>query len=210
MMSGVNGSLHGINLYAYCFNNPVMLTDSEGNWPEWFEKAKENVQNWINENIVEVIATISETITEFVDDLKEDKNNYDSQNELESAVYNANYFSSYKGAFVLKTPFKASFSFGFIGLSRVQQNSTTLNHEYGHYKQFENVGFGNYFTDIAIPSVTANILHRVGKLQYDYYTSPWESEADMLGGINNRARIHPTSWEDGGYNSYFDLIKMFF
>ena len=207
MMSGVNGSLKGFNLYAYCFNNPVMMTDSEGNWPDWFEKTKENVQNWFNENIVKVVAPLCETVTKFVADLREDKNNYDSQNELESVVYEANYFSSYKGAFVLKTSFKASFSFGFIGLSRAQQNSTTLNHEYGHYKQFKNLECWNYFTDIAIPSITANVLHRLGKLQYDYYTSPWESEADALGGVNNRARIHENSWEDGGYNSYFDLIK---
>ena len=35
MMSGVNGSLDGFNLYAYCFNNPVNMTDSSGNWPSW-------------------------------------------------------------------------------------------------------------------------------------------------------------------------------
>ena len=34
-MSGVNGSLHGFNLYAYCFNNPISYTDSQGNWPQW-------------------------------------------------------------------------------------------------------------------------------------------------------------------------------
>lgn len=34
-MSGVSTSLDGFNLYAYCFNNPVMMTDGEGNWPRW-------------------------------------------------------------------------------------------------------------------------------------------------------------------------------
>ena len=34
-MSGANGSLHGNNLYSYCFNNPVIMIDSSGNWPEW-------------------------------------------------------------------------------------------------------------------------------------------------------------------------------
>ena len=32
-MSGASGSLHGANLYVYCFNNPVNLTDDNGNWP---------------------------------------------------------------------------------------------------------------------------------------------------------------------------------
>ena len=35
VMSGTNGSLQGFNLYVYCFNNPVNLTDSSGNWPRW-------------------------------------------------------------------------------------------------------------------------------------------------------------------------------
>ena len=34
-MAGNAGSLQGYNLFAYCFNNPVNLTDSEGNWPKW-------------------------------------------------------------------------------------------------------------------------------------------------------------------------------
>ncbi len=38
-MSGANGSLQGYNLFAYCFNNPVNMTDFEGNWPKWIETA---------------------------------------------------------------------------------------------------------------------------------------------------------------------------
>ena len=37
LMSGTNGSLHGFNLYVYCFNNPISYTDSEGNWPKLTE-----------------------------------------------------------------------------------------------------------------------------------------------------------------------------
>lgn len=32
-------STHGYNLFAYCFNNPVNMGDSSGNWPKWMEKA---------------------------------------------------------------------------------------------------------------------------------------------------------------------------
>ncbi len=38
VMSGVGGDLRGYNLYAYCFNNPVMYSDHTGNWPSWLTK----------------------------------------------------------------------------------------------------------------------------------------------------------------------------
>lgn len=34
-MSGIGNSVLGNNQFAYCFNNPVNLTDSAGNWPSW-------------------------------------------------------------------------------------------------------------------------------------------------------------------------------
>ncbi len=37
VMSGADGSLQGANLFAYCFNNPVNLDDSDGNWPNWLK-----------------------------------------------------------------------------------------------------------------------------------------------------------------------------
>ena len=44
-MSGVNGTLHGYNLYVYCFNNPISYTDSSGNWPKWIE----DIVDWIED-----------------------------------------------------------------------------------------------------------------------------------------------------------------
>ncbi len=34
-LAGVGGDVQGYNLFAYCFNNPVMYSDSSGNWPVW-------------------------------------------------------------------------------------------------------------------------------------------------------------------------------
>ena len=40
------------------------------------------------------------------------------------------------------------------------------------------------------------------------HSSPWEAEADALGGVK---RAHDnTPWPDGVYNSYWDLLEMFF
>ena len=76
----------------------------------------------------------------------------------------------------------ASFSFGFIGLSKKQQNADTLKHEYGHKLQMNNLGVLNYVFDVAIPSITINLLDKTGKLTYDYYSYPREKEANTLGG----------------------------
>lgn len=29
------GKVQGCNMFQYCFNNPVMMTDPNGNWPNW-------------------------------------------------------------------------------------------------------------------------------------------------------------------------------
>ncbi len=37
-MASVSDSVHGFNLFAYCFDNPINNSDSEGNWPSWATK----------------------------------------------------------------------------------------------------------------------------------------------------------------------------
>lgn len=35
VISGVGGDLRGYNQFAYCFNNPINMTDNSGSWPRW-------------------------------------------------------------------------------------------------------------------------------------------------------------------------------
>jgi len=35
VIAGNVGTLQGYNLYAYCFNNPINMTDASGNWPSF-------------------------------------------------------------------------------------------------------------------------------------------------------------------------------
>ena len=37
-LSGVGGDILGYNLFSYCFNNPVNMSDPSGNWPSWATK----------------------------------------------------------------------------------------------------------------------------------------------------------------------------
>ena len=51
------GTVLGYNMYSYCFNNPVNMSDSQGNWPEWVEAVSKVVVG------VSVVATTALVIT---------------------------------------------------------------------------------------------------------------------------------------------------
>ena len=38
VVSGVGGEILGYNMFAYCLNNPVNMSDDNGNWPKWATK----------------------------------------------------------------------------------------------------------------------------------------------------------------------------
>lgn len=140
--------------------------------------------------------------------LREDIKNYDRHNAEERPVLDAHFFSRYKGTIVLKLPkSRSAASFGVIFMGRDIRDTRMPRHEYGHRIQLKNMGLARYTRKIAVPSLTANILDRLGKLPYDYYGSPWEAEADELGGVIRRADNTP--WPEEAYSSYSDLLKLF-
>ncbi len=51
----VGGNVMGYNLFMYCFNNPINLTDNDGNWPQWVKKAANFVYNKIVKPVTKVV-----------------------------------------------------------------------------------------------------------------------------------------------------------
>lgn len=37
-LADIGGDIRGYNLFAYCMNNPVNMSDPDGNWPKWATK----------------------------------------------------------------------------------------------------------------------------------------------------------------------------
>ena len=178
------------------------MVDAEGNWPEWMTKAKEKIEEgaqWVVDNIIQPIKNAA-------NNLKTDLENFDINNTEETVVMNSNYVSAYNGHIIIRAGKDFGLSFDVIILGR-DNVANDLKHEYGHALQLEERGILGYTFDIALPSVTAFFLNELDKLPYDYFTSPWEREADILGGAKRFEREDPWTEEDG----YFpELFKLFF
>ena len=204
-------------MFAYCQNNPTNYFDPSGNAAVMTCHADADMFLWGGlgylgfsaggggggGNASAAVSSVTALVRQKTDCF------YNSNEEDVLSRVETNGVAFYKGVLVVKTQYDASFSFGFIGLSHLQMDSKTLKHEYGHTVQMKNMGVGKYIVDVVIPSVTINLLDRKGKLPYDYYSYPWEAEANALGGvILSDEKKDPLP--QGGYTSYWDLIRLFF
>ena len=92
VIAGVDGSIKGYNLFAYCFNNPVNLSDSIGNWPKWIETAA----NWVNDNIIQPVADfIDKTIDYLTPPSKEEHYNRNQNNIQFPEEYDETFFKDW-------------------------------------------------------------------------------------------------------------------
>ena len=131
----------------------------------------------------------------FDEDIRNDMNaiGWNPFNTDESATLNSSKVSFYKGVPVFRTNMERSGSFGAIFLRRGWTDSTgvlhklndpdELRHERGHNWQLMMMEIGTYGFTVGIPSPL-----ELGPWAKNnrYYYAPWETMADILGGVNQR------------------------
>jgi len=149
----------------------------------WFSDAWNSVVDFcievimpevIPKEVVEVSLDIAVTTVKIIEDIKA----YDTNNTDEQVVLNSNYFSNYKGKFVLRTNLNRSGSFGILFINQ-KADKDTVRHEYGHTKQLDELGIIKYTLCVGIPS-----WQEWGT--DNYYDKPWEIMADIYGGVQSR------------------------
>lgn len=126
-------------------------------------------------------------------------------NSSESAVLGSNKVSFYKGAPVFLKNGGRSGSFYAISLNK-NRNADTLRHEWGHNVQAMIMGPGNYGLTVGIMSPLILGKHK-GWDGVNYYNSPWETMADVFGGVQGRTH---TSAEISRARWYTAIGTLFF
>lgn len=117
-------------------------------------------------------------------------------NSNEASTLKSNKVSFYKGIRVFRTAAGGrSGSFGAIFLTK-GSGVDTLRHEGGHNWQLMMMGVGTYGFTVGIPSpLKLGSWDRVG----NYYGAPWETMADILGGVSGRSHSNTEIWNAWGY-----------
>ena len=51
-------------MFTYCFNNPVNLDDSEGNWPKWAQKIGNAAKKAVTKTVSKVTNIVKKVVNE--------------------------------------------------------------------------------------------------------------------------------------------------
>ena len=152
-------SINGLNLYAYCGNDPVNKYDSTGHFP-WLILAAAlllftPIGGTVAQLAISVVSYAYMAVASIFDeDIRNDMNaiGWNPFNADESTTLNSSKVSFYKGVPVFRiASHKRSFSAGAIFLAK-GRNEDTLRHERGHNSQFMMMGIANYGLMIGMPS----------------------------------------------------------
>ena len=206
--------INGLNLYAYCGNNPIMAIDPNG-----CSSIFNRLSGIIFQGAITLVSYVGAKIAaSWNSSIQQDLQNLEATgrqgisiigNDDASIAANANVISFYKGAAVFHwSNNMGSLSLGGIFLNR--NSEETLQHEWGHTKQLRTLGLGTYLKLFAIPSfigasfkfldffgiVNTSIGNWLNSSDYNYYYLPWERTADFFGGVGSRPSLAQESFTE--------------
>ena len=203
MMSKISADVHGYNLYVYCFNNPLNLTDGSGNWPKCFANIYQKAKSCAGK-LYEKAQKLFNAVNEIAQGVKTDLENCSLSNSDEEVVLEANYVSFYKGTLVIKVPGDVGLSFGIIILGNDVDEADDVKHEYGHKLQYNDLGPYRYLAVVAIPSLATYWLSEKNDwVDKNYYNMPWEYDADKRMGVSRDEHTESAEWASYFYFKIF-------
>ena len=80
-IAGVGGDIRGYNLFAYCMNNPVNMSDYTGHWPQWIKNAASAVVNAVKKAVTVVANTVKSAVSSASNILKASSNSLPKKGE---------------------------------------------------------------------------------------------------------------------------------
>ena len=199
-------AIGGLNLYAYCNNNPVMHSDPSGNsiigaLIAAFVLLCTPVGGVAFQAATSLACYAGMAVTSIFDeDIRSDMNaiGWNPFNTDEGLVLQSDKVSFYKGRPVFRVNGDAGFSFGalFLGRGATPNNFDFVKHEYGHTFQLAEQGPLGYLIQTVIPSITGFIATELRLYpQSKYHDLPWEYDADKLGGATTQSRLNISYWD---------------
>lgn len=104
-------------------------------------------------------------------------------NSNANAVVGSGIMSFYKGVPIFRTNNSRSGTFGIMLLAS-NESENVVKHEFGHVPQLLLLGPVSFLFNIGIPSAGefGPWAHDIND-PYKYYNAPWETMADMFGGV---------------------------
>ena len=179
-------AINGLNLYAYCANNPVMRTDSNGNAWKWINLIALALGAVFQAIFSAVTYVVTVVASLFDSDIRADMNNigWNLFNDDANLAANSNKVSFYKGVPVIRTNESRSGTFGAIWLAP-RRTGVEVQHEFGHVVQMLIMGVPLYLIAIGLPSAAHFGEHKWPEVTA-YYRRPWEVSAELFGGVPPR------------------------